>query len=327
MWKIAIVFLLVAINFGYWYWTTTPFYSILEIKESIVHHDLKTFEQYVDVERVSSHMIDGFLTPQVRSRLSKGVLGDLLGSSLISLVKPTLMDIIKNEVSHFVESNQLSLNQAAKRITRPRKRSENATAPAIGRVLKVTKTPEGKLVVTEVPASSLPTGTVPAGNTTVTNNTVKNNTVTSTAATNIPANSTAGANTAQPVKPGLETANSIDAADTADTREEYNKPERNPKEHQSRIGGFGLGDLSMKNVSSKLGFGKQSFKKIAFIRVRKNDATIGVTLYNKRYDTNMLLELRMEKQDEHWRLVEVSNFSSFVYLIIAYEQARRDKAG
>lgn len=311
MWKIAIVFLLVAINFGYWYWTTTPFYSILEIKESIVHHDLKTFEQYVDVERVSSHMIDGFLTPQVRSRLSKGVLGDLLGSSLISLVKPTLMDIIKNEVSHFVESNQLSLNQAAKRITRPRKRSENATAPAIGRVLKVTKTPEGKLVVTEVPASSMPQGTNTAGGT--------------PQKTSLPPLPLADSSETQPIKPGLETANSIDAEDTADTTQEGNKPER--EDRQSRIGGFGLGDLSMKNVSSKLGFGKQAFKKIAFVRVRKNDATIGVTLFNKRYDTNMLLELRMEKQDEHWRLVEVSNFSSFVYLIIAYEQARRDKAG
>ncbi|HNB22764.1 MAG TPA: hypothetical protein PKZ32_10110 [Candidatus Melainabacteria bacterium] len=260
MWKIAIVFLLVAVNFGYWYWTTTPFYSILEIKESIVHHDLKTFEQYVDVERVSSHMIDGFLTPQVRSRLSKGVLGDMLGSSLISLVKPTLMDIIKNEVSHFVESNQLALNQGVGRIARPRKRSENATAPAIGRVLKVTKTEEGKLVVSEAPA-------------------------------NTPA---------------------------APDKEEEPQPKRR---------GFGLGDLSMKNVSGKLGFGKQAFKKIAFIRVRKNDCTIGVTLFNKRYDTNMLLELRMERQDDHWKLVEVSNFPSFVYLIIAYEQARRDRLG
>lgn len=156
MWKILIVFLLVFVNFGYWYWTTTPFYSILEIREAIVHHDLKAFEQYVDVERVSSNMIDGFLTPQVRSRLSKGVLGDLLGSSLISMVKPTLMDLIKNEVSHFVENNQLAVNQGAGRITRGRKRAENATAPAIGRVLKVTRTKEGKLVYSEVSAADVP---------------------------------------------------------------------------------------------------------------------------------------------------------------------------
>lgn len=83
----------------------------------------------------------------------------------------------------------------------------------------------------------------------------------------------------------------------------------------------------MKGVTGKLGFEKQAFKKVAFIRVRKNDATIGVTLFNKRYDTNMLLELRMEKKDNHWQLVEVSNFASFVYLIIAYEQALRDRTG
>ncbi|MBX9948992.1 MAG: DUF2939 domain-containing protein [Candidatus Obscuribacterales bacterium] len=301
MWKIAIVFLLVAVNFGYWYWTTTPFYSILEIKESIVHHDLKTFEQYVDVERVSSHMIDGFLTPQVRSRLSKGVLGEMLGSSLIGLVKPTLMDIIKNEVSHFVESNQLAINQAARRVTRPRRRSENATAPAIGRVLKVTKTKEGKLEFSELPAGAQAAAAQKE---------------------TLPPPELSEDDHEKQAKPGLETANSIDAEDTADTTQK-DEPEKNG----SRIGGFGLGDLSMKNVTGKLGFGKHAFKKIAFIRVRKNDCTIGVTLFNKRYDTNMLLELRMERQDEHWKLVEVSNFPSFVYLIIAYEQARKDKMG
>lgn len=285
MWKIAIVFFLVFANFGYWYWTTTPFYSILEIRESIIHHDLKTFEQYVDVERVSSNMIDGFLTPQVRSRLSKGVLGDLLGSGLISLVKPTLMDVIKNEVAHFVESNQLALNQGSKRIARGRKRSDNARAPAIGRVLKVTKTKDGKLVVTEVPADSVPDD--------------------------------------------ARIAHASAAAEPAQSETPADAPadEAPRSQHSKSSGGFGLSDLSMKGVTGKLGFEKQAFKKVAFIRVRKNDATIGVILFNKRYDTNMLLELRMEKKDSHWQLVEVSNFPSFVYLIIAYEQARRDRTG
>jgi len=265
MWKIAIVFLLVFVNFGYWYWTTTPYYSILEIRESIIHHDLKSFEQYVDVERVSSHMIDGFLTPQVRSKLSKGVLGDMLGSSLIGLVKPTLMDIIKNEVSHFIESNQLAVNQGASRVTRGRRRNDTS-APAMGRVLKVTKSIDGKVNVQEVSPDSLPA------------------------------------------------AQQQQAAEDAE-EEKVAKSRR----------GFSLGDLSMKGVTGKLGFAKKAFKKIAFVRVRKNDATIGVMLHNKRYDTDMLLELKMEKQNEHWRLVEVSNFSSFVYLIISYEQARRDR--
>ncbi|MBA3858910.1 MAG: hypothetical protein C0507_18550 [Cyanobacteria bacterium PR.3.49] len=301
MWKIAIVFLLVFVNFGYWYWTTTPFYSILEIREAIVHHDLRSFEQYVDVERVSSNMIDGFLTPQVRSRLSKGVLGEMLGSSLISLVKPTLMDIIKNEVSHFVESNQLAVNQGAGRITKGRKRKDNATAPAIGRVLKVTKTKDGKVVVQEVPLDSVPAAQRPAALAAARGQSVEEHPQTALAK---PANLTQST--------GL---------DTGDMNDE------SPSEKESKSkGGFGLSDLSMKNVTGKLGFGKQAFKKIAFVRVRKNDATIGVMLHNKRYDTDMLLELKMERQDEHWRLVEVSNFSSFVYLIVSYEQARRDRS-
>lgn len=293
MWKILIVFLLVFVNFGYWYWTTTPFYSILEIRESIVHHDLKNFEQYVDVERVSSNMIDGFLTPQVRSRLSKGVLGDLLGSSLISLVKPTLMDMIKNEVSHFVENNQLSqmaINQGAQRIVRGRKRAENATAPAIGRVLKVTKTKDNKIVVSEVSPDSVARAN--------------------------PDNS----------KEAQTQTDSGQQSDLDDEKTESATNRKSPEQSRS-FAGFGLGDLSGKGVTGKLGFGKRAFKKISFIRVRKNDATIGVTLHNKRYDTDMLLELKMEREKDHWRLVEVSNFASFVYLIIAYEQSRRDRMG
>ncbi|HEY9784122.1 MAG TPA: hypothetical protein V6D17_01885, partial [Candidatus Obscuribacterales bacterium] len=107
MWKILVVFLLVIVNFGYWYWTTTPYHAVLEIRSSIIHHDLKTFEEYVDVDSVATKMIDGFLTPQVRAALGRGVLGELLGSGIVHLMKPTLVNIIKDEVVHFVENNDL----------------------------------------------------------------------------------------------------------------------------------------------------------------------------------------------------------------------------
>lgn len=275
MWKFILVFVLLAVNFGYWYWTTTPFYSILQIKDSIANHDLKSFEEYVDVERVSSNMIDGFLTPQVRSKLSKGVLGDMLGTSLIYLIKPTLMDVIKEEVSHFVEKNQIyakrvgsnqAPNQAFRKVARARHKSEVESAPAIGRTNPAVKQP----IQLE---------------------------------------------TYETVGPHGERVLAIRVPP---------RPTEQTKSNQSSNDSLEIADLSMKGFTGKLGFGKNSFKRVAFIRIRKSDATIGVMLHNDRYDIDMLLELKMERVEDHWRLVEVSNFASFVYLIIAHEEARRE---
>jgi len=84
------------------------------------------------------------------------------------------------------------------------------------------------------------------------------------------------------------------------------------------------GDL--KGFTSKLGFGRGAFKRIAFMRMQKDTAHIGLELYNRRYRASMLLELKMVKENDHWRLVEVSNFPSFIYMIIAYEQMRKHRS-
>lgn len=84
-----------------------------------------------------------------------------------------------------------------------------------------------------------------------------------------------------------------------------------------------LSEVSLKGLTRKLGFGKGTFRKVSYMRVQQSSATIGLDLYNQKYNTKMLLELKMVKQDGRWRLVEVSNFASFMYTIIANEEARR----
>lgn len=241
MWKIALVFFIAVFNFGYWYWTTTPYYAVLQIRDAVRNHSLKEFEEYVDIDSVASKMIDGFLTPQVRSALGKGVLGDLLGSGLVYLIKPTLVDTIKEEVSHFVENNTMDQGPVSNKWPMPARvtRGDNLSAmpclfeqPALAGRLQAT--PYRKVAL-----------------------------------------------------------------------------------------GLRGQDITLKGVTSKLGFGKGAFKGVKFVRVQSTVATIGVELYNQRYNSNLLLELKMMKEEGRWRLVEVSNFPSFVYMIIAYEQHRR----
>ncbi|MGE5422809.1 MAG: hypothetical protein ACM3QW_06075, partial [Ignavibacteriales bacterium] len=37
---------------GYWYWTSTPQYSIRQIDRAVSNHDLVTFRKYVDMNTV-----------------------------------------------------------------------------------------------------------------------------------------------------------------------------------------------------------------------------------------------------------------------------------
>jgi hypothetical protein len=212
----------------------------------------------------------------------------MLGTSLIYLIKPTLMDVIKEEVSHFVEKNQIyavpaSSNQGVRKIARARHKSEAETAPAIGRS-SVARKQNLQLETYETVG--------PHGECVL--------------AIRVPQKSGMAATTTQN-QVEKESHQSVSSDD-----EPYHGKES-----------LGLSDLSMTGFTGKLGFGKKAFKRVAFIRIRKSDATIGVMLHNDRYDIDMLLELKMEKVDDHWRLVEVSNFASFVYLIIAHEEARR----
>lgn len=277
--RISLLFLVVLFNLGYWYWTTTPYYAVLQIRDSIKEHNLAKFEEFVDIESVAEKMIDGFLTPQMRERLSRGVLGELLGSGIISLMKPTLVDLIKEEVTHFVENNDLQPTASIRR--------QNDLFA------------ESMLIHTTSVSERILDG-----------------------ANVIPADCS---------EPSLSMmdATKVTPADCSERMMgERNTmllagSESDNNGYSNASYGTLLSDVSLKGLTRKLGFGKGTFRNVSYVRVQQTSATIGLNLYNKKYDTKMLLELKMVKQEGHWRLVEVSNFASFIYTIIANEEARR----
>lgn len=101
--KWLIVILLVAGALGYWYWTTTPTYSVLQIRSSIKNHDVAAFEKYADIDSLASHMVDDLLTKPVQQALGPGIIGQLLGYGLGVFVKPVMVSGIKEQIVSYIE--------------------------------------------------------------------------------------------------------------------------------------------------------------------------------------------------------------------------------
>jgi hypothetical protein len=88
---------------GYWYWTTTPEYSIREARGAIKTHDIDKFRKYVDAESVASGMVDSFLAGPVNEMSGLGIMGRLLTFGLVTFIKPGLVDGLKQEMLDMVE--------------------------------------------------------------------------------------------------------------------------------------------------------------------------------------------------------------------------------
>lgn len=103
------VFVIIAIG-GYWYWSTTPKYSLNKIKSSIENHDVPTFEKHVNVESISSRFIDDMLEEVNKEMESEGEaeqFGNALGQGFLQMMKPRLINLIEERIIRFVEKGSI----------------------------------------------------------------------------------------------------------------------------------------------------------------------------------------------------------------------------
>lgn len=99
-----LVVVLVLAGVGWWFWTTTPQYSLQQIKEAVKTHDLGKFEKYVDVDSVSVRMVDDVLTEPMRKLLGPNVLGQFIIGGLLGVIKQPLVQGVKQDIRDLVES-------------------------------------------------------------------------------------------------------------------------------------------------------------------------------------------------------------------------------
>lgn len=97
---------------GYWWWTTTPQYSLEQVKVAIKDHDLEKFNKYVDLDSTSSRIVDDLLAKPMREALGPSVLGQVLVTGFVGLLRRPLADGIKQEIVNFVDSGSFRGKEA-----------------------------------------------------------------------------------------------------------------------------------------------------------------------------------------------------------------------
>ncbi|AMR28121.1 hypothetical protein A0257_14175 [Hymenobacter psoromatis] len=107
--------MLVVVAGGYYYFNsrkTGPDYALLQAVAATQTHDLATFERYVDINSVTSHLVDDVAgQSSILTALVPG--GGLALRGGLSLLKPQLARAAHNEVQRYVETGSLEEAQAA----------------------------------------------------------------------------------------------------------------------------------------------------------------------------------------------------------------------
>jgi hypothetical protein len=196
--RFLMILLVVLLSAGgaYWYWTTTPQYSIEQVKEAVKAHDLPRFRKYFDVDTVSDRMVDDFVTQPMQKLGAHDSLLNGIVHGIVGLIRPSLAPVIKEEIEQFVIGGTFS-------------RSDSNASP------------------------------------------------------NTASNSSSGAS-------------------------------------------------SLSTFDKKFGFRKHAFRSIKYVKVEGDSAIAGLLFHNEVYQTDLLLELQLRKVENHWQIVQLTNFPDFV---------------
>ena len=107
--------LLALVGGGYYYYRTVksgPGGALVAAAAAVQTHDMATFEKYVDVNSVTSHLVDD-VAQQSSALTSLMPGGSLMMGGALKLLKPTLAKAAHNEVQRYVETGSLEAAAAA----------------------------------------------------------------------------------------------------------------------------------------------------------------------------------------------------------------------
>jgi hypothetical protein len=99
---------------GYYYWTTTPQFSLLQIKTAVDTHDTELFNKHVDIESLTSRAVDGFMEyamVEVDTNSTGGMLGSAFAAGLVAMAKPKLVEYASNKILMEIEGENSSATE------------------------------------------------------------------------------------------------------------------------------------------------------------------------------------------------------------------------
>lgn len=113
--KKIIIALLVALTLamggGYYYFTSTPTYSLYQIKKAIESHDSTAFNKYVDVDRVTDDLL-AEATKEIGSELQDNPFAGLAKTLLLSM-KDELKSKINKSIEEISSGNENSFSEVS----------------------------------------------------------------------------------------------------------------------------------------------------------------------------------------------------------------------
>ena len=99
---LALVLVLGACAALYYYYVNSPIFAVKSASDALRDHNLKQFQQYVDVHSVAKSAMNDLLADPIR-KSGAGLLGRIIGVTIVSLFEPTSADAMEKEIDHWVE--------------------------------------------------------------------------------------------------------------------------------------------------------------------------------------------------------------------------------
>jgi hypothetical protein len=142
----AVVLLCVLAGAGWFWWSQTPTYAVDQASNAIKQHNVENFHHWVDVDSVSSSAIDDLSGIPIRSTGSD-ILERVLGFTIISFFKPTLVGAMGKQIDAWVEHVPKAKSDSGSGAAQDDEDEPEAPKSLLGAIVAAVKPPSLKQVL------------------------------------------------------------------------------------------------------------------------------------------------------------------------------------
>jgi hypothetical protein len=107
---VAIILISMISGGGFWLWTTSPLYSLEQLKESVRDHNLSKFQMYFSTDEVANSMVKDLIASPIRKALGGETLERFLNSGMVSpsTVQHEVASGIAGDIKMLVETGSFN---------------------------------------------------------------------------------------------------------------------------------------------------------------------------------------------------------------------------
>jgi len=103
---------------GYYYWTSTPEYSLLQIRAAVETHNIELFNKHVDVESVISRGVDVVMEDSISEATTSEAsgmeaFGKSMAAGMIAMMKPKIVEYATNKIEMAIEGRPVVADKSA----------------------------------------------------------------------------------------------------------------------------------------------------------------------------------------------------------------------